>query len=417
MDFKSVESICRSSRSAYMELSCSGTAAKDAALVKISENLKAGASDITAANAIDVKKAREAGKDSAFIDRLKLDEKRVDKMAESVLQVKNLSDPVGRTIKKWTRPNGLEIEKIAVPIGVIGIIYEARPDVSAEASALCLKSGNSVILRGGSDAYNSNRVIVDAIKSGCESAGLDPACVQMLDDTSHEAVVELLKMHGLVDLIIPRGGEALIKMVTENSRIPVIKHYKGVCHVFVDSSADFGMAESICFNAKVQRPSVCNAMEAMLVHESIADKFLPSMLDKFKEAGVEVRGDKKVKSIAPWVNAASDDDWGREYLGLILAVKIVSSLEEAAEHINTYGSSHSDAIVTSDYSSSRKFLKLVDSSAVYVNASTRFTDGGEFGFGAEMGISTDKLHARGPMALEELTSYKYQISGSGQIRE
>lgn len=412
-----LEKTGRNARKASAALACAGTLIKNAALAGISDNLKGGVSRLLQANEKDVASARQNGRGEAFIDRLKIDEERIEKMAASVLEVMELPDPVGSGIKKWKRPNGLEIEKIRVPIGVIGIIYEARPDVSVEASALCLKSGNCVILRGGSDAYNTNRSLVDIISRSLEEAKLPTGCVQMLDDTSHETVLKLLKMSDCIDLIIPRGGEKLIEMVSENSRIPVIKHYKGVCHVYVDSSADLKMAGEVCFNAKVQRPSVCNAMEAMLVHDGVAGEFLPAMLERFREAGVELRGDENVKSIAPWVNPASEEDMGKEYLSLVLLVRTVASLDEAAAYINEYGSSHSDAIITRDYDSARSFLAKVDSAAVYVNASTRFTDGGEFGFGAEMGISTDKLHARGPMALEELTSYKYLVYGSGQIRE
>ncbi len=413
----SLEAAGKNAKDASSALARAGALIKDSALAGISHNLSVGVSRLLQANEKDVAAALENGRGEAFIDRLRIDEKRIEKMAASVLDVMELPDPVGSGIKKWKRPNGLEIEKIRVPIGVIGIIYEARPDVSVEASALCLKSGNCVILRGGSDAYNTNRALVDIISRSLEEAKLPPGCVQMLDDTSHEAVLKLLKMSDCIDLIIPRGGEKLIEMVSENSRIPVIKHYKGVCHVYVDSAADLMMASEVCFNAKVQRPSVCNAMEAMLVHDGVSGEFLPAMLERFREAGVELRGDENVKSMVPWVNPASEEDSGKEYLSLVLLVRTVASLDEAAAYINEYGSSHSDAIITRDYDNARSFLSKVDSAAVYVNASTRFTDGGEFGFGAEMGISTDKLHARGPMALEELTSYKYLVYGSGQIRE
>ncbi len=413
----SLEEIGKKAGKSAAYLGCASSILKDAALEQISLNIRKNARRIMLANEKDIAAARQKGRDEAFIDRLKLDEKRVEKMAGSVLQVRDLPDPIGSTIKKWKRPNGLEIEKIRVPIGVICIIYEARPDVSVEAASLCLKSGNCVILRGGSDAYNSNRALVDIIAVSLEEAGLPADIVQMLDDTSRETVLELLKLNSHIDLVIPRGGEGLIEMVSENSRIPVIKHYKGVCHIYVDKKADLKMAENICFNAKVQRPSVCNAMEAMLVHEDISAEFLPSMLERFKKAGVKIRGDKNTRAAAPWVEPAGEEDRGKEYLGLVLASMTVSSIDEAVSYINTYSSSHSDAIITYDYNNARKFLSMVDSAAVYVNASTRFTDGGEFGFGAEMGISTDKLHARGPMGLEELTSYKYLIYGSGQIRE
>jgi glutamate-5-semialdehyde dehydrogenase len=413
----SLETIGKEAKEASYFLGRADSIRKDSALRRISKDLERNAARIIKANEQDVSAAIEKGRGEAFIDRLSLDGERIGKMAASVMRVAELPDPVGATIKKWQRPNGLEIEKIRVPIGVIGIIYEARPDVGAEASSLCLKSGSCVILRGGSDAYNSNKAVSDIIRMSLESEDFPPSCVQMLDDTSHEAVLELLRMKSFIDLIIPRGGEVLIEMVSENSLIPVIKHYKGVCHVYVDSEADLKLAEDICFNAKVQRPSVCNAMETMLVHRDAAGKFLPGMLERFKDSGVEIRGDESVKTDFPWVKAASEEDWGREFLSLVLAVKTVSSLGEAVSHINALGSHHSDAIVTSNYNNAREFLRAVDSAAVYLNASTRFTDGGEFGFGAEMGISTDKLHARGPMALEELTSYKYIVYGTGQIRE
>ncbi len=413
----SLETMGKNARSASMLLAYADTRLKNSALKAISENIRKNSGRIIEANRLDIDLAVKNKKDSAFLDRLRLDEERIEKTALSTLDVMALPDPVGDTIKKWKRPNALEIEKVRVPIGVIGIIYEARPDVSVEASALCLKSGNCVILRGGSDAYNSNLMLVSIIKQSLADAGLPSGCVQMLEDTSRGSVIKLLKMNLYIDLVIPRGGRGLIEMVSENSRIAVIKHYKGVCHVYVDASADQEMARSICLNAKLQRPSVCNAMETLLVHEELNPGFLLPMLEEFREAGVKIKGDEKVLKTAPWAEKASEEDWEEEYLGLTLAVRVVASLDEAVSHINTYGSSHSDAIITKDYESSRKFLKMVDSSAVYVNASTRFTDGGEFGFGAEMGISTDKLHARGPMALEELTSYKYLVYGSGQIRE
>jgi len=338
-------------------------------------------------------------------------------MVKGINEVIDLPDPVGEVIKMWRRPNGLLVGKMRVPIGVIGIIYEARPNVTSDAAVLCLKSGNAVILRGGSEAYHSNRIIVKYLREGLVEAGLPAESIQFLPFLEREAVKILLRLNDYIDLIIPRGGEGLIKTVTEESTIPVIKHYKGICHVYVDEYADLNMAISISYNAKVQRPGVCNAMETLLVHEKIASDFLPPMAEKFRKGGVELKGCEKTREIIPDIEKATEEDWTTEYLALILSIRIVKDIEEAIRHINFYGSHHSDAIVTRDYSKAKKFLEEVDSAAVYVNASTRFTDGGEFGMGAEIGISTDKLHARGPMGLEELTSYKFIIFGDGQVRK
>jgi len=411
------EKTAEAAKSASFKLANLDEKEKNRALRAIAAGLVKNRNKIIDANRDDVKKARKNGKGSAFIDRLMLDDERIDKMAESVLVVEALPDPVGEVIKTWRRPNALEISKVRVPLGVIAIIYESRPDVGVQAGALCLKSGNCVILRGGSDAGNSNIEIVKVMKQACENTDLSPECIQIIKDASHDTVKELLKMNRYIDLVMPRGGEALIRMVSENSRIPVIKHYKGVCHVYVDNESDGEMAHEICFNAKVQRPGVCNAMETMLVHKDIAGKFLKKMLSRFREAGVQIRGDERVRRVAGWVKPATMEDWDAEYLDLILSVRVVDSIDEAISHINEHGSKHSDAIVTFNYDKARKFLRLVDSAVVYVNASTRFTDGGEFGFGAEIGISTDKFHARGPMGLEELTSYKYMVYGNGQVRE
>ncbi len=309
------------------------------------------------------------------------------------------------------------IGKMRVPIGVVGIIYESRPNVTADAAGLCVKSGNAVVLRGGSEAINSNRVIVNILREACAKAGVPEDAVSFIDTTDREAVNVMLKLDEIIDLIIPRGGEGLIRFVAENSRIPVVYHYKGVCHTYVDKCADLKMAQEICFNAKVQRPGVCNAMETMLVHKDVAEKFLPPMCERFRNAGVEIRGCEVTRSIVPWVKEATEEDWYAEYLDLILAVKVVNSLDEAIDHINRCGSHHSDAIVTENYERGMRFLREVDSAAVYINASTRFTDGYEFGLGAEMGISTQKLHVRGPMGLEDLTCCKYIILGCGQVRE
>ncbi|NPB04053.1 MAG: glutamate-5-semialdehyde dehydrogenase [Thermotogae bacterium] len=369
-------------------------------------------------NLKDLKAGQEKGLSKAMLDRLLLNEKRIKGMVEVLKDVANLPDPVGEVIRMWTRPNGLKIGKMRVPLGVVGIIYESRPNVTIEAGSLCIKSSNAVILKGGSEAINSNRILVEILKEAAEKEGYPSQAIQFIDTTSREAVRELLKLDQFVDVVIPRGGEGLIRFVAENARMPVIKHYKGVCHVFVDEFADLEKAWNICFNAKVQRPGVCNAMETMLVHSGIADAFMPTMVELFKKAKVELRGDERARSYAPdYIKPATEEDWFAEYLDLILAVRVVDSLEEAIDHINTYGSHHSDAIVTENYTNAMKFLNKVDSAAVYVNASTRFTDGNVFGLGAEMGISTDKVHVRGPMGLEDLTIPKYIIFGSGQIRE
>jgi glutamate-5-semialdehyde dehydrogenase len=412
-----VQLIGKRAGSASRMLAILPTAVKNTALELMASSLEENRGAIMEANRRDIKAAEKKGVSLAFIDRLTLTPSRFQDMVDSVLQIARLADPVGEVIRAWRRPNGLEINKVRVPLGVIGIIYEARPNVSVDAGCLCLKSGNCVILRGGADAINSNTAIVDVLEKAAVRAGIPRGSIQMLKDTSHAAVKALLRLDRYVDLIIPRGGEGLIRTVVENSTIPVIKHYKGICHVYVDGEADMEMARRICFNAKVQRPGVCNAMETMLVQRNVAKRFLKPMFRKFREAGVELRGCPEVRKIVPGVGKVAEKDWSTEYLDMVLSVKVVSGIEEAIEHVNTYGSGHSDAIVTSNYDNARKFSREVDSAAVFVNASTRFTDGGEFGFGAEIGISTDKLHARGPMALEELTTYKYVVYGDGQVRE
>ncbi|MCD6521549.1 glutamate-5-semialdehyde dehydrogenase [Candidatus Calescamantes bacterium] len=394
-----------------------GEKEKNSALEFMKEELEKNTERILEENAKDVEKAKEKGLSTALIDRLKLNEKRIKSMIKGIEDVIKLPDPVGEIVKMWRRPNGLLIGKMRVPIGVIGIIYEARPNVTSDAAVLCLKSGNCVILRGGSEAFNSNFAIVDCLKKGLEKAGLPPSCIQFVPFTEREAVSVMLRLNEYIDLIIPRGGEGLIRKVTEEATIPVIKHYKGVCHVYVDEFADLDMALKIALNAKIQRPGVCNAMETLLVHEKVAENFLPRLKEEMEKAGVELRGCERTKKILPEIKPATEEDWYTEYLDLILSIKVVKDLEEAIHHINFYGSHHSDAIVTRDYRNGWRFLNEVDSAAVYVNASTRFTDGGEFGMGAEIGISTDKLHARGPMALEELTTTKFIILGDGQIRE
>jgi glutamate-5-semialdehyde dehydrogenase len=394
------------------------TDTKDKVIKEIARALALNKNSILKANKIDVVKARKSGLSSSLIDRLTLDEKRIKQMCDSLLEIASLPDPVGEVIKAWRRPNGLWIHKMRVPIGVIAIIYEARPNVTSDCVGLCFKSGNSVILRGGSEAFNSNLSIYNIIKRAVSKCGVSESMVNMIKTTDRRAVDELLKMKDYIDLVMPRGGESLINKVVNSSRIPVIKHYKGICHVYVDEWADLNMAQDISFNAKVQRPGVCNAMESLLVHRDAAIRFLPGMIKKFKKAGVQIRGCPLTRKIVKGVNLkkATEKDYRTEYLDLILAVKVVENLDEAIEHINNYGSHHSDSIVTENYDNALKFLRGVDSACVYVNASTRFTDGNQFGMGAEIGISTDKLHARGPMALEELTTYKYMIFGSGQIR-
>ncbi|MCM8800556.1 MAG: glutamate-5-semialdehyde dehydrogenase [Candidatus Omnitrophica bacterium] len=394
------------------------TTVKDNALKSMAKALLDKTKDILKANQKDIISAKQARLSPAFIDRLILDEKRITQMAESLEEIARSEDPVGKLIKSWTRPNGLRIDKVRVPIGVVAIIYESRPNVTSDCIGLCLKSGNSVILRGGSQALNSNLTIFKILNDEAKKAGLPEGLINLITIPERRAIDILLSLTDYIDLVIPRGGEDLIKRVTKLSRIPVIKHYKGICHVYVDEWADLNMAENICFNAKVQRPGVCNAMESMLVHKDVAVRFLPGMLKKFMEANVEIRGcaltRKIVKNKA--IKKATEKDYRTEYLDLILSVKVVDSLKAAIEHINNYGSHHSDAIVTDNYQNALEFMRAVDSACVYVNASTRFTDGYQFGLGAEIGISTDKLHCRGPMALEELTTYKYMVFGNGQIR-
>jgi glutamate-5-semialdehyde dehydrogenase len=395
------------------------SAAKNKVLAEMASALINKKDYILGANKKDIRKAKAMGLSGAFIDRLTLNAERIKEMSRSLLEISKLSDPVGEVIKSWVVANGLKIQKVRVPIGVIAIIYESRPNVTSDCIGLCFKSGNSVILRGGSEALNSNFAIYQVLEAAIEKHGLCAGLVNIITTADRRAVDVLLKLNNYIDLVIPRGGEGLIKRVLRSSRIPVIKHYKGICHVYVDDCADLNMAEKICFNAKVQRPGVCNAMESMLVHKDAAAGFLPGMIKKFKEAGVQIRGCSVTGRIAGnfKIKSATDKDYRTEYLDLILSVKVVQNLEEAIRHINHYGTHHSDSIITDNRENALRFLKQVDSACVYVNASTRFTDGNQFGMGAEIGISTDKLHARGPMALEELTTYKYMVFGSGQIRE
>ncbi|MEO2082777.1 MAG: glutamate-5-semialdehyde dehydrogenase [Desulfurobacteriaceae bacterium] len=413
-----VERVAKIAKEVSYKLLGISTEIKDRTLLRAAELIEEKRDLIEAENRKDLIAGEEKGLSKAMLDRLLLNEKRIKGMAQVLRDVASLSDPVGEVVKMWTRPNGLRIGKMRVPLGVVAIIYESRPNVTVEAGSLCIKSSNAVILKGGSEAINSNRVLVNILKEAAASEGFPEEAIQFIDTTERKAVKELLLLDQYVDVVIPRGGEGLIRFVAENARMPVIKHYKGVCHVFVDKFADLEKAWNICFNAKVQRPGVCNAMETMLVHAEIADAFMPTMIELFKKAKVELRGDDRTRSYDPdYVKPATEEDWYAEYLDLILAVRIVDSLEEAIDHINTYGSHHSDAIVTENYTNAMKFLNLVDSAAVYVNASTRFTDGNVFGLGAEMGISTDKVHVRGPMGLEDLTIPKYIIFGNGQIRE
>jgi glutamate-5-semialdehyde dehydrogenase len=389
---------------------------KNAILEAMARELDDGRDRIKAANAQDMAAGAAAGLSAAMLDRLRLDDARIDGMIAGIRTVVALDDPVGERLSTVTRPNGLEIRKVRVPIGVIAIIYESRPNVTADSAVLCLKTGNAVILRTGKEALRSSTAIAEAMMAGGRRAGLPEHAVQIVGTIDRDAIRELVQMEGRVDVAIPRGGEGLIRAVTEQARIPVIKHYKGVCHVFVDASADIDMALAIIENAKCQRPGVCNAIEKVLVHESIAVEFLPRMATVLSARGVQLRGDDRAVSIVPAMTAATDADWYEEYLDLILTVKVVTDVDAAVAHINHFGSHHSDCIVTRDEAAARVFEQDVDSATVYVNASTRFTDGGEFGMGAEIGISTDKLHARGPMGLVELTTYKYIVHGTGQIR-
>jgi len=390
---------------------------KNRIILKMAEYLKQKKDMLIKANVVDIKNAEKKGLTKALIDRLTLTEKRIDEMVKGLEEIVSLPDPVGEITKMWLRPNGMLVGRMRVPIGVIGVIYESRPNVTVDVTGLCLKAGNSVVLRGGSEAINSNIALVEILKEALKKEKMHEGVVSYIDIPEREAVLEMVKLEGLIDLIIPRGGEGLIRTVTENSRIPVLKHYKGVCHVFVDREADLSMAEEICFNAKVQRPATCNAMETMLVDEAIAKKFLPKMLKRFKEANVQLKGCPKTKKIYPEVMDVTEEDFYKEYLDLILNVKVVKNIDEAIEHITKYGSAHSDTIVTQNYSKAMRFLREVDSSAVFVNASTRLNDGYQFGLGAEIGISTDKIHARGPMGLEELTCTKFIVFGSGQLRQ
>ncbi|MFO7555436.1 MAG: glutamate-5-semialdehyde dehydrogenase [Desulfobacterales bacterium] len=408
--------MAKAARSAAMEMARCASNRKNAVLLGMADKIEEEASYIKKANQKDLARARKAGLSDAMIDRLTVSDGTINSMAKGLREVAGLNDPVGATSKAWLRPNGLEVTRMRIPLGVIGIIYESRPNVTIDAAGLCLKAGNAVILRGGSEALHSNQALAGIIGQVLGEYGLPEKAVQIVPVRDRKAVNILLSQEEFIDLIIPRGGEGLIRFVVAHSKIPVLKHYKGVCHVYVDESADLNMAEEICFNAKVQRPGVCNAMETMLLHRSIAQEFLPKMAKRLFEAGVEIRGCPETCQIVPDAQNAQEADWPAEYLDLILAVRVVGDMDQAISHIATYGSKHTEAIVTRDYKRAKRFVREVDSSVVLINASTRFNDGGELGLGAEIGISTSKLHAFGPMGVEELTTTKFAVFGDGQIR-
>lgn len=414
---KTILHMAQQARKASYQLALVSTDEKNRALELMADGLVNEQAYLIKENAKDLKAAHAQGYAKALIDRLILDEKRIAAMAQSLRETVELKDPVGELLETITRPNGLVIKKIRVPLGVVGIIYESRPNVTSDCVGLCLKSGNVAILKGGKEAIHSNKAIFKVLKDALKKTSIPQNAINLIGSTDRAAVGHLLKLEEYVDVIVPRGGETLIRFVAENSKIPVVKHYKGVCHVYVSENADLNMAHKIVLNAKLQRPGVCNAMESLLVHKEVAMRFLPVMAHELRKAGVELRGCPITRKILKkGVKAATTKDWSTEYLDLILSVRVVDNLQQAIDHINTFGSHHSDTIVTDDDKEAQKFLSGVDSACVYVNASTRFTDGYEFGFGAEVGISTDKLHVRGPMALEGLTTYKYQIYGKGQVR-
>lgn len=392
------------------------TTDKDRALESMAKNLLENADNIIEENKKDLKKAVENGTSKAMLDRLSLDKSRIEGMADGLMQIINLQDPVGEVIGMWNRPNGLQIGQKRVPIGVIGIIYEARPNVTCDAAGLCLKSGNAVILRGGKEAINSNIAIIKALRQGLKEANITEDAVQLVEDRSREVATEMMKLNDYIDVLIPRGGAGLIKAVVNNATVPVIETGTGNCHIYIDSECDFEMAKNIVVNAKTSRPAVCNAAESLVIHEGVAEELLPILAQALRDKDVVLRGDKKAREIVKDMEEATEEDFYKEYLDYIMSVKVVKDIDEAIAHINKYNTGHSEAIVTKNYENSQKFLQRVDAAAVYVNASTRFTDGAEFGFGAEIGISTQKLHARGPMGLKELTTIKYIIFGNGQIR-
>ena len=412
----SLISMGQKAKEASYELGIASAGQKNQALTFMAEELVKAKDEIIKANEIDRQNAIKKGITEALLDRLSLDDSRIEAMAQGLLDIVKLQDPVGEVTNMWQMPNGLEIGQKRVPIGVLGIIYESRPNVTSDAAGLCLKSGNAVILRGASDAINSNKAVAKALVEGIKRSGLPQDCVQLLEDTSRETATEMMRLNDYIDVLIPRGGAGLIKSVVQNATVPVIETGTGNCHIFVDETADLEMAKAIVLNAKVQRPGVCNAAEKLLVHEAVANEFLPTIVKVLRENDVEVRGCEKAQSIVNDIKVIEEPEWHQEYLDLIIAVKVVKDVDEAIKHINKYNTGHSESIVTESYKNSQKFLQRVDAAAVYVNASTRFTDGGEFGFGGEIGISTQKLHARGPMGLKELTTTKYIIFGDGQIR-
>ena len=412
----SLISMGQKAKEASYELGVASPGQKNDALTFMAEELIKAKEEIIKANEIDRQNAIKKGITDALLDRLSLDDSRIEAMAQGLLDIVKLQDPVGEVTNMWQMPNGLQIGQKRVPIGVLGIIYESRPNVTSDAAGLCLKSGNAVILRGASDAINSNKAVAKALVAGIKRSGLPEYCVQLLEDTSRETATEMMRLNDYIDVLIPRGGAGLIKSVVQNATVPVIETGTGNCHIFVDETADLEMAKAIVLNAKVQRPGVCNAAEKLLVHEAVANEFLPTIVKALRENGVEVRGCEKAQAIVNDIKVIEEPEWHQEYLDLIIAVKVVKDVDEAIKHINKYISGHSESIVTESYKNSQKFLQRVDAAAVYVNASTRFTDGGEFGFGGEIGISTQKLHARGPMGLKELTTSKYIIFGDGQIR-
>ena len=402
-------------KASYQLLSLN-TDTKNRALLNIADALEKNNKKIISANLIDLDNAKRKGIKQAMLDRLMLNEERILAMANGVRQVASLPDPIGEITEEWERPNGMKIAKKRVPMGVIAIIYEARPNVTVDACALCLKTGNAVILRGGSEAINSNKAIMNVMQEAAYSCGIPEGSINLIEDTTREAAVGLMKLNGYVDMLIPRGGQGLIKSVVENATVPIVETAAGNCHIYVDDECDFDMAEKIILNAKVSRPSVCNAVETLLINEKIATEFLPKICTSLSDNNVEIRGCEKSAEILPHIKKADEDDWYTEYNDYIISVKIVKDINEAILHINKYNTGHSESIITNNSANAERFLNEVDASAVYVNASTRFTDGFEFGFGAEIGISTQKMHARGPMGLKELTTYKYIIRGNGQIR-
>jgi glutamate-5-semialdehyde dehydrogenase len=413
---KMIKDMTKAGKEASRELRKVSRARKDKALQLMAGKLMEREKAIRQENEKDLASAKEQGLSSAMLDRLTLDAKTLQSMVEALGEVAALPDPVGEVTGMWKRPNGLLVGRVRIPLGVIGFIYESRPNVTVDAASLCLKAGNAVILKGGSEAIQSNLILGKILREALEEAGLPPAAIQVIPTTERDATRILLQQEEDVDVIIPRGGEGLIRFVTDHSRIPVLRHYKGVCHVYVDEFADLGMAAEICFNAKVQRPAVCNAMETMLVHEGVAEAFLPALLKRFRDAGVEIRGCPRTLALMPEATPAKPSDWPEEFLDLILAVKVVHGLDEALDHIEKYGSNHTEAIVTNHYDRAQRFLEEVNSSVVLVNASTRFNDGNQLGLGAEIGVNTSKLHAFGPMGLVELTTQKFIVYGNGQIR-